>query len=590
MEASAIKEIMQRHPYDSVVIPASAGRASLTNPVLQERARKIQECAEKYRGTPIQSIPFRSFRRFDTDGDRSDFEYGEPGKDGYFVRRGRLNTFALMTWLFGGEDNIRELENIIWAICDEYSWCLPAHMGGKSLTRLESDGYTIDLFAAETGHALSEILMLVGDRLTPIVKERAERAIRERILNRMVGCHYWWKKGTNNWAAVCGGSVGMAAIYQERDPDRLAAILEEVDTAMRCFLSGFPDDGACLEGIGYWSYGFGYFTSYAELLCRRTGGEIDYFDDPKVRKVASFWQKCVFPGGRSVSFSDGSSRASADLGLMSYLSRRYPEVVLPKDVSYSGYSVQGCNRWTYELRDFLWTDGADCGRGGQSIYLLPDAQWYIATSENKVSLAAKAGHNDEPHNHNDIGNFQLYKNGVDLLCDIGSGNYSKQYFSSQRYELYLCCASRGHSVPLIAGAEQKAGKQYAARDVQMDNGGMRMDIAPAYGHPDLKELIREIRFDTVTGKVVLTDSYQLERPVAVTERFVTFCKPEITKDGVRLASGNEQVLLRECSGTYQPHIVENAEEDHGGKSRCIYFVDFELPADKTAFKVMFEVC
>ena len=29
-------------------------------------------------------------------------------------------------------ENIRELNDIIWSICDEYSWGIPVHMAGKS--------------------------------------------------------------------------------------------------------------------------------------------------------------------------------------------------------------------------------------------------------------------------------------------------------------------------------------------------------------------------------------------------------------------------------------------------------------------------
>ena len=56
----------------------------------------------------------------------------------------------------------------IFAITTEYSWCLPAHQGDPD----KNYDHVIDLFAAETAFALSEISALLGDRLDPMIKER----------------------------------------------------------------------------------------------------------------------------------------------------------------------------------------------------------------------------------------------------------------------------------------------------------------------------------------------------------------------------------------------------------------------------------
>ena len=37
--------------------------------------------------------------------------------------------------------------------------------------------------------------------------------------------------------------------------------------------------------------------------------------------------------------------------------------------------------------------------------ILPDAQWSICRSRHGAGMAAKGGHNGEPHNHNDVGSF-----------------------------------------------------------------------------------------------------------------------------------------------------------------------------------------
>lgn len=42
-------------------------------------------------------------------------------------------------------------------------------------------------------------------------------------------------------------------------------------------------------------------------------------------------------------------------------------------------------------------------------------------------LAAKGGHNDEHHNHNDVGSFILNIDGVPMLTEIGAREYVKDF-------------------------------------------------------------------------------------------------------------------------------------------------------------------
>jgi hypothetical protein len=69
-------------------------------------------------------------------------------------------------------------------------------------------------------------------------------------------------------------------------------------------------------------------------------------------------------------------------------------------------------------------------------------------------LSVKAGHNDEQHNHNDIGSFLLHAAGENVLTDPGRGLYSRDYFRARHYENVFANSS-GHSVPRIDGALQR---------------------------------------------------------------------------------------------------------------------------------------
>ncbi|HBJ18706.1 MAG TPA: hypothetical protein DDY70_03030 [Clostridiales bacterium] len=559
------------------------------NPNLSDLLADAVCAADEIRNMPTISIPFSLFKRFETDGDRSAYEYGE---NGYFTRRRKLATFGILAWLYRKPEDISALEDILWAVCDEYTWALPAHLGGTGLSRVQTDAQIIDLFAAETGEAMAEILSLVGDLLSPIVVARVRREIRVRIFDRFYE-NFWWKKGTNNWAAVCAGSCGITAIYEMRDNAELAKFLVSVFDSLNCFLSGFPEDGACLEGVGYWDYGFGYFAAFAETLCRRTEGKVNLFADEKIHRIATFRQKCLFDGGRCLSFSDAGGGARPSLSQISFFGKMYPDFPKPSRAYVSKrFARGGCFRFGLMLRELTRTTDEVLPEKESEIrgtYLLTDAQWYISTAENGTTFAAKGGNNDEPHNHNDIGGFEIFRRGKILLHDVGSGEYNKDYFSAKRYGLF-CCSSRGHSVPIVNGIYQAAGKEHAARAVTLREDGMTLDIAVAYTDPTLTALERDFRFDRQNGALTLTDTFRFaETPASVTERFISVAEPELTADGkVTIRSGEETLTVTYDADRLSPKIGTETEVWSTGRKRISYLLDFEVKTPEKEFTLTFD--
>ena len=147
---------------------------------------------------PITALRYQDFKRFWEDGNRGVYE------STYFTRRLALDASALLSLIYPEEERyfIRLMDQI-YAICDEYTWCLPAHQ-----RVLEVNNNTkIDLFASETGFALAEIYTMLEDRLEPLIKNRILAEIDRRIFTpyRATEPYDWWETGTNNWTAVLHG-------------------------------------------------------------------------------------------------------------------------------------------------------------------------------------------------------------------------------------------------------------------------------------------------------------------------------------------------------------------------------------------------
>ena len=560
----------------------------LANANLKERLEGLVEFGRDIIEEPIYVTPFSAFKLFSENGDRSVYESSET--IGYFCHRKHLMVFGLLAWLYPDDKRyLVKCENAIWAILDEYTWCLPAHLF-DSANRLECGQYTVDLFASETGSAISEVLNLLGERISPLVRKRAEYVINERIISRATDSFGWNTTMTNNWASVCAGNVLLCAAYQCRDKHRLAEIIQTCMRAGDHFLSAFAPDGACLEGLSYWNYGVSGFLLLSETLKALTNGKINLLTDEKVKNIALFNKKCVLPLGRSVSFSDSGSRGGKRaLGLTSLLASYYPEIELfDATCAASVIDRHGTFDFCRNLRAFVWSISDDpAARDAEyGTYILPDAKWYISTSENLVSIAVKSGHNNESHNHNDVGSFQLFKNGEQLLLDFGAGDYSGTYFSGKRYTEHYNCCSRGHSVPIINGTYQHNGGQYTAKNTVITEDGLCADIARAYKVDSLTSLVRDISFDRVNGKVVLTDTYEFtETPESVTERFITGAEPEIFDGYATVTVGKESVKI-----IFDPDILtaeagELSRVNSNGSTSRTSYLDLKVNEPKAQMKI-----
>jgi hypothetical protein len=350
-------------------------------------------------------------------------------------------------------------------------------------------------------------------------------------------------------------------------------------TSIDRFIGGYAEDGVCTEGIAYWGYGFGYFMCFADLLKRRTGGKLDLFAIEKVHLMATFIGKVFFPKGRSLSFSDGGSRSRSNPSTVSFLKTIYPDMPTPSaEAMVFKYPTDTNYRFALALRKFvnMQEDPFVPTEGLDTCYIFPAAQWYLSTTKNReISIAAKAGHNAEAHNHNDVGSFQIFKNGEQILADIGAGAYDKTYFSAAG-NLVFCKGSHGHNVPLINGKTQSYGRAYSSENTVIERSGLAYDFHKAYDEPTLEKLHRDIRFDDVSGAVTLKDSFFFsEAPSALVERFVTEFEPVIEDGNVLIDGKGEKMSLYYDKSSWNVEIgVERKARGATQADHVFYHIDF----------------
>lgn len=554
------------------------------------------------------------FRIYEETGERLPYEQV------YFEKRKRLNAFAIMSLLRPKQKNYREaLLQTAWSICDEETWCLPAHYDEKR-GLLGS----IDLFAAETGFALAELDALLEDGLPSPLRDRIAVETQRRLFRPfMEDGPYHWEQLENNWSAVCAGSIGVAALYLIEDTERLSLLLERVLGAMDYFLAGYGTDGACVEGYSYWQYGFGYYIYFFSLLKDATGGSVDGFTTDKVKEIALFQQRCFSGGDSIINFSDALQHSGIFMGLTWRLYDEFADIALPSPALRAPYAVDHCGRWAPAIRNLLWVTGRRQeqiavnesatvrgvkleANGWPAIsHYMVDAGWFMSrvVKEDGATycFAAKAGHNDEPHNHNDCGHFIVHADGEVYLADLGSGMYTKSYFGPERYTFW-CNSSQGHSVPIVGGKGQLEGAQCRGKvtniSINLEEENFELEFSAAY--PEVQELLsleRSFHWSkeglprlTLHDRVVFEESWgekpregadvfkekedEVERGMELTERFITLLEPKLEEGGLVTLTGKQRMIIGYDTTGWTPVITARSDIDHFGKERHWYTLDF----------------
>ncbi|MGM0125620.1 hypothetical protein IGI37_003019 [Enterococcus sp. AZ194] len=540
--------------------------SSFVAPLKQE----IQEAAQNYvQQKIVQPLHYKGYISYVDTGNRKTFE-----KE-YFARRRQLATLALAAYDNEDPATLNVLSDVIWEICNEFTWAVPAHLPTQVKTLFNQATPCVDLFAAETGQALSEIKHLLGHRFDPWLLHRIDYEIDKRIFQPFLSQTWFWETSGNNWSAVVAGSIGMAALYQlEKNSSFQQEILGKVALCMQTYLDSFQEDGACLEGVGYWAYGFGYYIYFAELY-KRILGDSHYLTGSKIKRIASFPHAVMLTNKQFVLFSD-YTQSLLPTGLLTFC-KEHLGVPIPPVVTPNHLDDDHCYRFAHIMRNVHWAKEKIGDSLSEGVTYLQDAQWlFVRDSQSQCFLAAKAGSNEESHNHNDVGHLIAGMNQTIFLTDLGAGEYVKSYFQEERYE-FLVTSSKGHSVPVINGQYQRAGN-YRAHQVFQEDSHLEMEISEVYPkEAGVNKYIRKIECELSKNKSRIVDYFEFShKKNHLVENFVTFYEPQINQCSVTLTTAESTCCLAFETDKLTILAVEYPSHDAQTKTAYLIQASYEL--------------
>lgn len=504
------------------------------------------------------ALPATLYLEYARNGNRSNFQ------SVYFERRTKLANLVIGEMIEGKGRYLDQIVNGIWAICEESSWCIPAHISSQSigftpLPTYEED--VVDLFAAETGTTLSWTWYFLKDQLeaiTPVITKRIEHEIHKRILTPvLLRTDFWWmglgeREVVNNWNPWIISNWITCDLILEKDPERKAESLAKAMVCLDNFLNVYPDDGGCDEGPSYWGHAGGSLFDCLELLYSSSNGEIDIFDHPLVKNIGSYIYKAYISSPYFINFADAPGKMSIYPDIVFRYGKRTNNPIMmgfaafeqDKDKFNTGSYIMGRKltaMFSYEeIAAYPATEPLIAD------FWLPETEIFGARSSERSNeglyLAGKGGHNAESHNHNDVGNYIVYFDGKPAIIDIGVEEYRRETFSDQRYTIWTM-QSQYHTLPTINGVMQYNGRAFKSREVSFKANpktvNFIIDLAGAYPEEaGVNYWKRSLTFQR--GKSIqVNEVYSLKKVDGPTFlSFMTPCSVSINEGKIELTEQN----------------------------------------------------
>ena len=543
--------------------------------------------AEKMLCEELQVLPLSAYREYQRNGNRSNYQT--------IVNRRKVMALTLaMAESFEKQGRFTEkLMDVVWAIMEESTWLYPAHVGNSPFLEDPSvppvygnnSPHGVALCSAGISGTLAMVVHLCRDALdalTPVICDKIIYTLRERMTKPFVSGSFWWmgyKRRANNWCPWIVSNALLTVALTEEDDYTRTLVVERAIEFLDNYTDALPADGGCDEGAGYWSAAGASLFDCLEIIYDMTAGEIDMFSHPFVKAVGEYIVKANICGRRFVNFADCSSKCGPDTAMLIRYGEKCgsaPMVALGKNLD-GFYSPSIDNSKAYRtLRAFGTPKHEPTPLVAEKYNCLPNLKVMTARESTDPSkgffLGIKGGNNAESHNHNDVGNFIVYYDAEPVIIDAGVGAYTKQTFSSKRYELWFM-QSGYHNLPSFDGVDQRNGAQYHSEDERFCEQDCSMDMELKNAYPKEAGIISYRRRASLSGGcITLTDEVKLEKPTDVVFHLMLRNEPVKTEEGYALDMGRTLIPPEGAEITVERVSSDNYNPKSNWGVDCLYRV------------------
>ena len=492
------------------------------------QGRKAIDTAAKLMQKTFPELKDELYLQFSQNGNRTNYEAVNGRRISWIVQ------LTLGECLENKGRFMPKLEEFLEQFLSQKSWVLPAH--DRKLTNFNNEVLYPDLSCSYVASMLAYVDWFLQDKLKPETRQRIRHEVFRRAITPYQNALHtgkvinglWWMMSVYNWNAVCTCNLVCASlILMESRHDR-AEVLAAMEISNKFFYRGFTSDGYCSEGLGYWSYGFGHYLLMGEIVLASTNGKLNIFDDdPVILKCCEYARNIIIEDGIAPAYADCNVKTVPSQHNLAIIQRHYPELLM-KPVNTNVIFTNDLTQFAI----FAFTKAKQATL--TSNYKVPPVSFFDqagvlicrSTDEkgNTFGASIKGGHNNEAHNHNDVGSYVIVANKVPFICDPGGEVYTRRTFSPERYESKVL-NSYGHDVPVVAGRLQLNGAKAKGiikeSTFTSEKSSILIDMTSCYDVAELLSLTRRFTFNHATRKVIVTDNVEFSSPQTFEDAIIT---------------------------------------------------------------------
>ena len=497
----------------------------------QRLLRRARDAVQANEVPVLRASAYMSFRR---KGDLSGYAQA------YQARRETLRTLTLALCLQPDESMLPLLADLIWAICEETSWVLPANNPcalGEDAQPLP-DPFTplVDCAAAETAADLALCVRLAGRTLQGIAPQLIRRIVfevRTRVLDPFVTYRELeWMCGPRATAGRCVSGIMLAFLALEEDSRRRWQCMRKALGLLERQLAQLPLDGGVPGGLSDWLQTAGPVVDCVQMIRQVSGGRVDLRSEQQIQLLCHFPVLCHLARGWFVNPGEGSMRPALPARSMF----RIGQAMRDQALCDLGCFLQKTGQAEEETGGTLWHQAQDLFNARAMDEAEPHPpfrregylpSWQLMTARTAedesagLAVVLHGGSNRRVDGHADVGDVLLFAGDKPVLCD-GAGRESEW-----------------HSLPVVGGAQQVMGANHQAVDVmcelQETYDVMSMNLAPAYpADSAVYSWQRTLVFDRVEGGARLMEVFDLKGLETIDFHFITPQQPRIGQDYVQL--------------------------------------------------------
>ena len=451
--------------------------------------RRLLAAAERELATPPPVLTATAWARAFRDGVRTEYE------DAARRLRERVGVLVLGVVLTGEAEPFLDaaIDDMV-ALTEASTWCWAPHdrfTAARGEVLPDPDDPFLDLGTAEVASLLAWADHVIGPLLDvrmPGLRRRFRREVDNRVFDPFERIRDWHWIGldgdAHNWNPWLHGAVLVAALLLCEDPARQARLVQFVREGLDHFIAVLPDDGGIDEGVAYWWQGACRLLEALDLLAAVGGPALDERDRPVFAELIRFPHRMHLGDDWHVNAGDSPARlpAAQPWHVLYRWGERFGDREVQAYALANGHTVHPVAGLGRAL-DALAHPLPQCPQGTWHAphVWLPRVQVLVAR-ESALTLAVKAGHNGERHNHLDVGSYWVALHGRPVVVDIGQPTYTADSFGPDRYAAWPL-QSAWHNVP-EPGAAQQPGITFAATDVRVEltteTSTLHAELAAAY--------------------------------------------------------------------------------------------------------------